>query len=141
MTHCCRPLELDSFISGESLRHHHRHHHRHHDREEFTLVDSIPNDGETVSPSLKKIVLVFNRNVTSDSVWANNLEQIDLWQGSKKVKIHIKKGRRSNVIIIRPKCHLCPGKIYKIRIKADLMARDGETLDTCILTVFYTDCD
>jgi len=126
---------------GGRRHHHHHHHHHHHDNGDFALVDSFPANGETVSPCIKKIVLEFNRNVTSDSVWGNNLEQIDMWKGSKKVKIHIKKGSESNVIIIRPVCRLCPGEKYKIRIKADLMARDGDTLENCILTVFYTDCD
>jgi hypothetical protein len=138
MTHCCGAS--NAVFQEEGFRRHHRHHHRPRPGEDFALVDSIPYNGEIVSPCIKKIILVFNRNVTNSSVWGNNLAQIDLWQGTNKVKIHIKKGRSSNVIIIRPVCPLLPGKKYKIRIKSGLLATDGETLDSCILSVFYTDC-
>lgn len=108
----------------------------------FSLINSFPADGDIVLPSVNRFALNFNRNVVSNNVWANNLKQIDVWQGFNRVAVRLVKGTSingsSDSIFIFPVDPLLAGRTYKIRIKSSLEASNGETLGEFILIVFTT---
>lgn len=111
----------------------------------LNFVSSSPKNGATgVSPDLKTILLVFDKNVVNDSVWANNRKQIKLFRGSVQVSINVTRIKdtvdfsKRNNIYVKPVKSLRALTWYKIVIYPDLTAKNGEKLGKTITIRFKT---
>lgn len=111
----------------------------------LNFVRSVPRNRATgVSPDLKNILLVFDKNVVNDSVWANNRRQIKLWRGSTRVGINVVRvkdtvnfAKRQN-IYVKPIKKLRPLSNYRLVIDPDLTAKNGQTLGKTVTIRFKT---
>lgn len=111
----------------------------------LNFVSSSPTNGTTgVSPNLKTILLVFDKNVVNDSVWVNNRQQIKLWRGTTPVGINVNRindtvdfSKRNN-IYVKPKKGLLSLTNYKIVISPNLTAKNGEKLGKTVTLRFKT---
>ncbi|MDD2587037.1 MAG: Ig-like domain-containing protein [Syntrophomonadaceae bacterium] len=136
-------------------RHRHRRprpcdHHRDHDhcpdlKRPLVLISSIPRNGQTdVSPNIKAIKLIFGRDFDNDRGWVNVCNEFDMWQGSNKVPIRIKRGIDKcdghRVIKIIPINPLRGGVTYKVRVKSFFVDQHGERFKRFKLIVFTTRC-
>lgn len=111
----------------------------------LNLVSSAPRNGAAgVSPDLKTILLVFDKNVVNDSVWTNNRRQIKLWRGTTQVSINVTRikdtvdfSKRNNIYVKPVKC-LRSSTSYKLVIYPDLTAKNGEKLGKTVTIRFKT---
>ncbi|MBP1762341.1 MAG: hypothetical protein H6Q64_1883 [Firmicutes bacterium] len=111
----------------------------------LNLVRSVPRNGAIrVSPDLKTILLVFDKNVVNDSVWANNRRQIKLWRGSNRIGINVVRikdtvnfAKRQNIYVkqIKPLRSLSN---YRLVVDPDLTAKNGQTLGKTVTIRFKT---
>jgi len=111
----------------------------------LNFVRSSPRNGATgVSPDLKTILLVFDKNVVNDSVWANNRKQVKLWRGTTQVSINVVRVKdtvdfsKRNNIYVKPVKPLRALTWYKIVIYPDLTAKNGEQLEKTVTIRFKT---
>lgn len=111
----------------------------------LNFVRSSPRNGATgVSPDLKTILLVFDKNIVNDSVWANNRQQIKMWRGTTQISINVTRIRdtvdfsKRNNIYVKPKKALRSLTWYKIVISPDLTAKNGQKLGQTITIKFKT---
>lgn len=108
----------------------------------FDLVRSVPRNGATgVSPNLRTIRLVFNRNVTANRVWTNNRNQIRMYRGTTSVGISVLRSslfaNRDN-IYVRPINRLRAFTNYRVVIGSNLRAITGRTLGETVTIRFRT---
>lgn len=111
----------------------------------LNLVRSFPRNGATrVSPDLKTILLVFDKNVVNDEVWTNNRRQIKLWRGSTRVGINVVRvkdtvnfAKRQN-IYVKPIKGLRSLTNYRLIVYPDLTAKNGEELGKTVTIRFRT---
>ncbi len=111
----------------------------------LVLISSIPRNGQTdVSPSIKAIKLIFGRDFNNDRRLVDAFNEIDMWQGTNKVPIRIRRGidriDGHRVTLVIPIDPLLGGVTYKVRIKSFFVDRDGRTSKKCRLIVFTTAC-
>jgi len=111
----------------------------------LNFVSSSPRNGATgVSPNLKTALLVFDKNVVNDTVWANNRQQIKMWRGTTQIGINVTRIKdtvdfsKRNNIYIKPKKGLLSLTNYKIVIYPDLTAKNGEKLGKTVTIRFKT---
>lgn len=106
------------------------------------FVRSSPRNGATgVSPNLRTILLVFDKNVTADSVWNNNREQIRLYRGDVRIARRVFRSSlfaNRNNIYVRPVFRLRSFTNYRVVIRPGLRARNGDTLGETITIRFRT---
>jgi hypothetical protein len=141
MISCC----YDSKTSTYPFRRYRDHNHFPDFQKPLVLVKSIPYNRQTgVSPSIKAIKLIFGRDFDNEPGWVNVGMFIDMWQGSNKIPICIKKtvdncdGHRD--ILVIPTNKLLGGVTYKVRVKLLLANEHGETVKKTSLIVFTTGC-
>lgn len=111
----------------------------------LNFVSSTPKSGAIgVSPDLKTILLVFDKNVVNDAVWTNNRQQIKMWRGSTQISINVTRikdtvdfTKRQN-IYVKPVKSLRSSTWYKIVIYPDLTAKNGEQLEKTVTVSFKT---
>ncbi len=111
----------------------------------LNFVRSSPRNGATgVSPNLKTALLVFDKNVVNDTVWANNRQQIKMWRGTTPIGINVTRIKdtvdfsKRNNIYIKPKKGLLSLTNYRIVIYPDLTAKNGEKLGKTVTIRFKT---
>jgi hypothetical protein len=110
------------------------------------FIRSIPANGaRNVSPSIRTITLIFNRNVTADSVWDNNRRQILVFEGSRRLV----RGRDFRIvrsrdfddrrkIFIKPIGRLAANTRITIVILPGLRAVNGRRLGRRVVIRFRT---
>jgi len=110
------------------------------------FIRSIPaNRSRNVSPLIRTITLIFNKNVVDDSVWRNNRRQIQVWEGSKRLE----RGRDYRLvrsfafadrrkIFIKPIGRLAANTQITIVILPRLMSRAGRRLNRTVIIRFRT---
>jgi len=111
----------------------------------LNFVSSSPQNGATgVSPDLKTVLLVFDKNVVNDVVWDNNRQQIKMWRGTTPISINVTRIKdtvdfsKRNNIYVKPTQALRSLSWYKIVIYPDLTAKNGEQLGKTVTISFQT---
>lgn len=139
---------------GRRRHHHHRprfrddfrgHDHCHDFKGPLVLTSSIPRNNQTgVSPNIKAIKLIFERDFDNDLGLINVCNEFDMWQGMNKVPIRVRKvidkcdGK--HVVKIIPINPLLGGVTYKVRVKSFFVDKHGERFKKFKLIVFTTGC-
>lgn len=110
----------------------------------FNFVCSIPADGSRhVSPLIRTIALVFDKNVVDHSVWMHNRRQIQVWEGMR----HLARGKDYRLarsfsdcrkIFIKPIGRLAANTEITVAVSPHLMSRTGEKLCRTIIINFRT---
>jgi len=110
----------------------------------LNFVRSSPRNGATGVSRNVQALLVFDRNVVNDSVWANNRNQISMWRGNTRVGIRVTRVRdtvdfdkRFN-IYVKPINRLRSLTNYRIVIGPDLMSNNGQKLGKTVTIRFKT---
>lgn len=139
MSSCCHDKR-----NGWSKSNHHRGHCFDFEKP-LVLVKSVPFNGQTgVSPNINSIKLVFSRDFDNDPGWHNVLSEIDMWQGSNRVPIRIKRSKDGcdgqKVILVVPVEPLLQAAEYKVRVKSFFVDENGENMKRINLIAFTTGC-
>jgi hypothetical protein len=111
----------------------------------LNFVRSVPRNGATnVSPNLKTILLVFDKNVVSNEVWENNKNQIRFYRGTARVSIRITRipdtvdfSKRRN-IYVKPIRNLRSSAGYRLVMLPNLKSKAGDTLGKTVTIRFRT---
>lgn len=169
MSSCCQGGCQGGFEGNncnDLIDHNHCHHghHNHHRccpdlfKRPLVLTSTIPRNGQTgVSPNIKSIKLIFSRDFNNDRRLINIENDIELWQGSNKIPIRIKRSASRHdghcVILVIPLMPLLGGVTYKLRIRSTFIRlehreddrcgrrnREEDTFTRCRLIVFSTRC-
>ncbi len=109
----------------------------------FTSSDGEEVEGNTSVPFKPTIRIVFDRNITADTIWPAN-KQCFAMQDSDDKKTSISVTKISNDdnfderrhVFITPASSLTQGKIYKIIVSKNLEANNGNTLGSNVTITF-----
>lgn len=109
------------------------------------LVRSNPPNGASgVSTQLRTILLVFDQNVVSDSVWNHNKCQIEMYHGPNRVAINVTRVpdtvnySQCRNIYVKPIRPLLPWTRYHVVICPDLESKSGNNLGKTVTITFKT---
>ncbi|MGR6835233.1 Ig-like domain-containing protein [Syntrophomonas erecta] len=109
------------------------------------FVRSIPaSRSKKVSPFIKTITLIFDKNVVNNSVWDKNRTMITMFAGDRKIPIKVVRipdtvdFSQRQKIFVKPQVTLDSFTKFTIRISAGLTAKNGEKLGKTVLVTFTT---
>jgi len=121
-----------------------KHHWKKHRGEKpLNFIRSIPADGcRHVSPLIRTITLVFDRNVCDHSVWMHNRKQIQVWEGMQRLvpgrDYRLVRSSDCRKIFIKPIGRLAANTEITIAIYPHLMSRTCEKLCRTVIIKFRT---